>query len=272
MPDTDFTLTNIFGLNDNDSSEDPSIENNRTICRLLKIHFPTFYDHIYIPFPFFRKGNWDISYIVDSNMDSIFYNEEYMSEENKNKFKKIFTKYSSIVGEIMDPNGKLINFLKGWTDMSNLTWRRKNKNSYLKSIITDAKYELISPAHITEIYCEYNNKYKNDGELFKKKLTEYLEKIRKKIKSAKKIFIKEYEDSINDYVYKHPSDDRDGTFSKQFINNLIAKIGDFSEKMIKINVYGIHTMVDDIISFHIPLAEINDYNPEHYHYKKIIVV
>ena len=154
MSSTETVLNKLLNLNDsNDSvSEDYNPEENRTICHLLKIHFSDFFNNIYVPFKFFRKEHWNIRYVLDTNMDSLYYNEDYMNEEDKDKLEKIYKKYTNMIEEIMSPKNKLVFFLKKWTDMSGMSWKAKPVNSYLKSIITNAKYEFISPAHITEIY------------------------------------------------------------------------------------------------------------------------
>lgn len=252
-------------------SENNQTEENRSMCRLLKIHFSNFFDNIYIPFNFFRKECWDIRYVLDNNADSLFYNEKYMNEENKTKFEKTYKKYADMIEEIMSPGNKLAVFLKKWTDMTGISWKAKSINSYLKSILTNSRYEFISPLHITEIYCEYSNKYRDNSELIQNKMIKYVDKIRKKMRQSINLFKKEFEKNINDYVYKYPLIENKN-FSKKFINILIKSIIIFSKKMIKLNIYCIHTIVNDIICFLIPLEEINNYDINEYHNRKIIVI
>ena len=257
------STNNLMDELKNLNANSPETEENRTVCRLLKIHLDEFYGDISIPFNYFRNGNWCIHKVLYDNDDILFYNKIYMTDEDNERFDEVFGKFIDMLEDIMNPKNKLTIFLKKWTDMSNASkWKSNDTKSYLKSLLTQKKYQYISPQYTTSLYCNLCDKYPNDMDKIKEKITEHLDNIVQAVIKEVRAFRKIYNEIITSYTYECPikSQDKD-VYVLGFINSIILTILSFAEKMIKLHVYAIHPIVNSVIEYYTPLDEINLYDP-----------
>lgn len=269
-------INTLEKLNQNsDPIEDDAvkIKNNKEICRLVNIQLKDFYDDIYIPFNFFREGDWKISKILYDNEDIMFFNNKYLTNEDEDKFYEVFSKYISMLEEILSSDNKLYIFLKNWTDMSGVKWKKNKSKSYLKSLLTDSKYQYISPAYTTNIYCEFSKKYRDDSNRIKLEIENHLDEIIKKVKTEAKLFRETYNEIIACYVYEYPPNKEDrNTYILGFINSIILTIVQFADKLIDLNVYAIHPIINQIIGYYTPIDEINQYHASENGNRKLYIV
>ncbi|XWV26068.1 hypothetical protein QJ857_gp1012 [Tupanvirus soda lake] len=253
--------------------DEKKMKENKTMCRLLNIHLREFYDDIYIPFDFFRNADWNISKILYDNEDILFYNKKYITKVDEERFYEVFDKFILMLEEIFSTNSKLYVFLKKWTDMTNIRWKTNGTKSYLKSLLTESKYQYISPAFTTNLFCEISKKHNNDPQIVKSEIEKELDIIVKKVKEEVKKFRKIYNEIVMSYVYEFPYNTQEkDIYVKAFINTVILVVLDFAEKLIELNVYAIHPIVKDIIGYYTPLDEINQYNPLDNGNRKICIV
>lgn len=271
-------LENLDKLQTNENSDEieqtksEQLEQNKTICRLLNIQLREFYDDIYIPYTFF-KDDWNINKILYNNEDILFYNKKYLTKDDEEKFYQVFDKFILLLDEIFFPNSKLLIFLKKWTDMSGSRWKSNGSKSYLKSIITDKKYQFISPAYIANIYCDYSKRYRDNVDKIKSEMENHLDNMIKRIRKEIKEFNNLYNEIVSSYVYEYPLIiDGKNIYVMGFINSIIMAILDFAEKLINLNVYAIHPIINDIIEYYTPLDVINQYDPSENNNKKIFII
>jgi len=175
---------------------DPIIEeNNHTICRMMNIQLKEFFNHIFIPYSYFKNDNWRISKILYNNEDVLFYNENYLAESDKPKFYEVFDRFIIMIEEILSTNTKLYSFLKKWTNTNKMRWCNNSDRSYLKSVLTDRDYGLISPTYVTNIYCDLSKKFQNFNktkEELELHLNEIINQVNKEIKIFKKKIIMKF--------------------------------------------------------------------------------
>lgn len=176
-----------------------------------------------------------------------------------------------MIEDIFSPDSKLYNFLKKWTDTSGIKWKSNGEKSYLKSILTNRKYQVISPLYITSIYCEYIKKYENNYDKFNGIFEKHLNNIIINFKNECKKFKKQYNEIVDSYVYEHPLTN-DPSYVLGFINSVILAILIFAEKLIELNIYAIHPIVVQLIEYYTPLDEINQYDPSENHGKKLCII
>jgi len=75
------------------------------------------------------------------------------------------------------------------------------------------------------------------------------------------------------YVYEYPYDVvKKDIYIKAFINSIIMCILDFAEKLIDLNVYAVHPIIEEIIGYYTRLDEINSYVPADYGFKRLYIV
>ena len=271
--DTTDNIIEALGKIDNlnMSNEDELITKNKIMCRLINIQLREFYDDIYIPYNFFKDGEWNISKILYNNEDSLFYNKKYLTKEDEERFYHVFSKYVTMLEDIFSPDNRLQVFLRNWTDMNHDKWKTNGTKSYLKSILTDRKYQVISPLYVVNIYCECAKKFNNDRDKIKNKLESHLDDIVKNIKKEARLFKEQYHQIVSAYVYEHPIEN-DTSYILGFINSIILLILDFAEKLIDLNVYAVHPIVQQIIEYYTPLDEINTYRSSDNTNKKLCIV
>lgn len=258
---------------DNSDVVDKCMIENKTTCRLINIHLKEFFDDIHIPYSFFRDDDWKINKILYKNEDMLYYNKKYLTEEDEERFFEVFDKFIAILEEILTPNNKLYSFLKKWTDMSHSKWKSINTRSYLKSLLIDRKYQFISPAYVTDVYCHISKKYREDTDKIKSELEDHLDFLVKNVKKEIKIFRKIYDDIVTLYVYEYPYDIQEkNCYNLAFVNSIILEILNFAEKLIDLHVYAIHPIINNIIEYYTPLDEINQYEQDNYINRKISVV
>lgn len=268
-------IIDILQKLDNKDLDDDDIQKkeNKTICRLLNIHLREFFDDIYIPYNFFRNDGWDISKILYKNEDILFYNKKYLTKEDEERFYQVFDKFIMMLEEIFSVNSKLFIYLKNWTDMSGSKWKTNGSKSYLKSILTNKKYQYISPAYTTNIFIQISKKYSNDIDKIKLEVENHLDGLIKSIRKELRLFKKIYNEIVTSYVYEYPIDTKEkNMYILGFINSIILSIMDLSEKLIELNVYAIHPIVDEIIRYYTPLDIMNQYDPLEYGGRKLYIV
>ncbi len=265
-----------------DSDLDYETEQNQTMCRLLRIQLKEFFGDIHIPYDYFRKDNWNISKVLYDNEDILFYNKKYITGTDEPRFFEVFDKYISMLEEIFTPNNKLFIFLKRWTNMNDKRWKNTGVKSYLKTLLTHNVYQIISPSYISNLFCEIcnncknNEKYKNSesfNDVIKKKTEKKLDGLISQVRTETKIFRREYNNIVSSYVFEFPyvTDDKE-FYTIAFINCIIMLIVDFAEKLINLNVYAIHPLVQEIIGNYVPLDDINLYDPADYNYRSLYIV
>jgi hypothetical protein len=285
MVESAITTENIINKLENlgvSRNNDEEMNKNQTVCRLLNIQLRNFFDDIYIPYTFFKNDKWNINKTLYDNEDVLFYNKKYLTDTDEINFFQIFDKYISMLEDIFCQDNKLYIFLKKWTDMTSTRWKTNGTKSYLKTLLTNPKYQFISPSYTTNLYCEMCNKYKNNekykdhdaySDIIKKKMEKKMDQISSQIKKEVRIFRRGYNEIVTSYVYEYPynTDDKK-IYTKAFVNCVIMFVLDFIEKLIDLNVYAIHPIVYEIIGYYMPLDEINNYDPSDNDYRRLYIV
>lgn len=249
-------------------------DSSQDMCRMLRLQLRDFYDDIYIPYEYFRDSQWKINKVLYDNEDCLFYHENYVAEEDKEKFYSIFHKYVSMIEEIMLPENKLSIFLKKWTDKSGPRWKIRTMQSYLKSLLTHKDYQIISPLYITHYYCELYQKYRNDDKI-KTEVENHLSDIVSSTRIAVKKFKINYHIIINSYVYEYPLSHPEisaETYVLGFLNSVFLEILDFIDALLDLNIYSIHPIISELIDFYIPLEYIITYDPKENNNRKLCIV
>lgn len=269
-------LIDILNEMDNvlvDNGNNKVMEENKTMCRLMNIHFKEFYDDIYIPYKYFRDDDWKIGKILYNNEDILFYNKKYLPEADEERFYEVFDKFTTMIEGILTPNNNLYNFLKKWTNMTGKKWKSTNQTSYLKKILDDPDYQYISPAYIVDMYCGLVNKYGNNSSQILEQLTNILESILSQANDEVKKFRKKYNKIVSSYVFEcpHMLSTKD-KYDSGLINSVLLEIFNFAEKLIDLHIHGVHTIVNSIINFYTPLDDINTYIPGNHHMRKLYIV
>lgn len=237
------------------TNEEPS---NYASCRLIHLHLPDFYHNIYLPYKYFRNGNWDIVATIKENTDILFYSEDYMTADTIGRFHKVFDKLSALIStNLSDLN--LYHYLRDLTDDSDpKKWRVIHKHAYLKRIMTDDDYENISPEYITKMYLELCEMYPKDRNMMGQHLTVELDCIVEKGKSLINMFRRSYRRIVDAYVYYHPLV-TDNAYTIAFVNKIMIAILDVASELINLHIYGIHPLITEIIDYYLPLDDINLY-------------
>lgn len=259
-----------------DNNDEKETQKNELICRIIKVHFSEFYDDIYVPFKFFKNGDWKIGKILYDNEDVLFYHDDYLTENDKERFHDIFSKYVIMIEEILSTDNKLYCFLEKWTNTTGLYPKSNLAKSHLRNILNNTKYHDISPAHIAKIYWQISKKYNNDGQSRDKinsEVINYLDDLVLKIKKEKKKFTRIHHEIVYAHVYEQPIDyDPKSAYSISFINCIIMAILDCAERLINLNVYTIHTIINEIIDDDTPLQMIYQHDPKEYGGRKMIII
>ena len=231
-----------------DDLEELQTKDVEEMCKLLKKHHTDFFDDIWIPYQFFNKHNFKISTIVRENKDALFFNEEYMTDADKNKFNEIFDKYCLMIEQIFVLDSQLGKYLK--------IWSKKKEASYLKIIMTEDDYQIINPVFLADTYKKLHLECKPNNELLDKKYKECLDGIIEKFYAERKEFEDLYHEVIDTYVHEYPLE-MDETYylnyTKGFINSIILLVMDFAEKLIDLNIYAIHPVINNVIEYYVPL-------------------
>ena len=277
MDKTESSVENIIDqlkrLDENIFEKDENLdEENRARCRMINIHLREFFDDIYIPYTFFKDGDWKISKVLYNNEDSLFFNEKYMTDDDHQRFYEVFDKYISVVEEILSTNNKLHVFLKKWTDTSDLRWKPNETRSYLKSLLVKSEYQIISPVYTANYFYELRKKHGDDSEKIKTKIEEHLDQIVKKVRVEMKHFKKVYNEIVESYVYEHPINPSEDSYLLGLINSVILAILDFADKLLNLNIYAVHPIVTNIIGYYTPLDEIYQYDPLDNDGRKLCIV
>jgi hypothetical protein len=236
-------------------------EENKTICRLIRIHLREFYDDICIPYNFFNNEGWNVDKVLYNNENVLFYNKKYIDDADKKRFDFVFNKYVNMLKEIFIPTNVLQVYLKKWTDTSSIKWKSNADNSYLKTLLTEGKYQYISPSYTSNLFYVNCKKYGNDITKIRDETEKTLNDVVKNVKKEISQFKKNYNGIVKSYVYKCPHDMNEiNVFSKTFIRSTILEIMNLIEKMVDLHVYAIHPIVENIIGDYISFDTINNYS------------
>jgi len=253
-------LKSLHSDNEDEPKETNEADENRTACRVLNIHLREFFDDIHVPYDFFKNNDWKVHKVLYDNEDALFYNKKYLTEDDKSRFYEVFDRYIAMIEEIMDPNNKLINFLKRWTDMSGTRWRTNGSRTYLKTVLLDPNYQFISPLYTTELFCYLSRKHQFDNDSIRIEMEKHLDILTQKIKKEIRTFKKTHKETVMAYVYEFPLDvSSKRIYVLAFVNSVILSIIDFVEKLLDLHVYAIHPIVNQIIDIYLPLDEINQH-------------
>jgi len=261
-----------------DNEADPSEttnEQNKTICRQINVQLREFFDDIYISFNCFKRNEWKISKVLYDNEDALFYNELFFTGNDNMKFNEVFAKYIAMIEEIMTADNQLYVFLKNWTDKSNFRWKAnlKSQNSYLKGILTNGNYQIISPSYITDIYCELGKQYRDNEALLKQLFENKLNHITHNTRTETSKFKQAFNSLLESYVYEQPLEyEQRPLYTLAFLNGIVMTIMDYAEKLIDLNVYAIHAIISQLIEYYIPLDEINGHDPSKNNNCEIIII
>lgn len=256
-------ISDIDDINDITEVSISQTQKNHNLCRMLKAQLNEFYDDIYIPIKYFQLGQWKISKILYSNEDALFYNDMYLIDSDKDRFYQVFDKYVDLIEEIMSTESKLYVFFKKWTDTTGRKWKpnKRAEKSYIRSVLNDKSYQIISPAYITNLFCELSKKYKNNSDLMKTELKKNLDEIIVQVKRETSNFRKIYKQIVNSYVYEQPIDHIErSTYVSGFMNMILLAIIDFAEQLINLNIYAVHPIIENIINYYVPMDEINSHD------------
>lgn len=240
----------------------------KKMCRLIRKHLKGVYDDIYVSYKYIRQNDWNIANSMHDNTDSLFYDGDYMTESDTNRFYEIFHRYVSVVIEpIFNYSNQLSRYMQSWSD--------KSSSTYLKRLMIEGDYAILSPLFVADAYKKKYMKYKKDKTRLDNKFKKYLDGIILEYNKERKLFKHTYREIIDSYVYECPLDivlDSNSTYVKGFINSIIMTILDFAEKIIELNVYAIHSIVNEIIDYYVPLDDINTFNPQNYRGKKLVII
>ncbi len=251
----------------------PEPEKTKTMGRLIRIHIRSFFDNIYIPFKFFNNEEWVLEEILDKNKDVLFYHEDYISEANKKIFENIYSKFRNFLFEIFSTGTTFCNFLKKWTDMSDQKWKNNNTVSYLRKILSDEKYEYISPIHVTNLYFDISKKNKGNVDVIKKELENQLNKINLQTKKETKKFKNTYHKLLTAYVINYPINIHDcRQYSIDFLNLVYVEICKFIDTLLDMHVYGFHPIIEDVVEDYTPFDFMYQYDKEDHDDREILVV
>lgn len=226
---------------------------NERICRLISSHIEHFFDFIYIPIDYFSTENWKIKEVLYDNKDALFYDQKYLSYD---QFHEIFDKYISMLENIFSSSGKLIFYIEQLNYLANA--------NLLKRLIVHKKYRYISPSYIANIYDASIRKEKYwDVE---KKLSEHLDGIYSTAKKEMVQFKKHFLSIIMYHVYWFPFR------TNKLLEIVIKFILNFTEKMLGLNIYAIHPIVNNVVEFYLPLEEIIEYDLENNDGRELVIV
>lgn len=253
----------MFNSSDNEriinflSSKDETIHNftppNERICKLISSHLEYFFDFIYIPIDHFSTENWKIKEVLYENKDVLFYDKKYLSHD---QFRDVFDKYISMLENIFSPFGKLIFYIEQWNYLAD--------ENLLKRLIVHKKYRYISPSYIANIYDDSIKKEKYWE--VEKKLSEHLDGIYHAAKKEMVQFKKHFLSIIMYHVYWFPFR------TNKLLEIVIKFILNLTEKMVGLNVYAIHPIVNNVVEFYLPLEEIIEYDLESNDGRELVIV
>lgn len=248
------------------------IDNNRIVCRLIRLHIKKFFDNIYIPFDYFKDDNWNIDKVIYKNKDAIFYNPSFLTHETKLYFDDVYDKYVIMIKEIFISDNLLIKYLKSWTDMTERLYKISSNTSYLKELLNNSKYKYLSPLYVTQIYVDIIKKDGSNSDK-RKQIENKLDENCLVIKNICLDFKKEYNSLLNDFVFKMPLDSTSSKeFNKLFRCNIMLLIINTANKLIDNNVYAIHRIISYITDDYMMLDVINSHDPVDYNGKKIMLI
>ena len=236
---------------------------NNLVCRLVNFHLREFFDDISIDHDTFKQNKWDINKVLYDNDTALFYNHKYVTDQDEIRFFEVFDKYVACIEETLSKDNHLFSYMKAWSSTKSCPW--------LKKMLVSRKYQIISPTYTTNLYVELSDKYEDPEKMrieFQKNLDIIIEKTRDELKDFKK----KYHEILQSYIYEFPLKGMDQTYVSGFINGIIMEIIDLTEKLLNLNIYAIHPLVNNIIDVYVPLDYINSYNPKEHGNKSLCIV
>lgn len=230
---------------------------NETICNLLGSQLNDFFNDINIPFEIFQQQYFDVKKILRKNKEALFYISEYTTKEIQLLFDKVFSKYISEIEKIFYPKSVLHLYLQKWKNEDD---QQITNNSYLKKLLNSDKYNYMSPLHITNVYIKNLQKHNGNKKLTRIETLKKLNFDKSNISTEIKKFKHIYDNLISDYVcYKKLNDNNAVTrYTRKFISDIIHVILIFTDKLLSCNVYSVHTIINYIIDFYLPLDELKE--------------
>ncbi|AUV58546.1 hypothetical protein [Bandra megavirus] len=273
-PDNEFDNKSDNGSDNESDNESNKIcknkqEKNKKICRLLKKYIKNFYDNIHIPYHFFRENKWNINKTLNNNEDVLFYNEEFLTSSDSDRFYEVFDKYILLMDDIFYPKNTLNSFFK---KISKIDVDDNNIAKYLIHIFNSKKYRFISPEYVINKYFDYKNNFDNEHDI-QTQLNDHLNEIMDKVRNHVKNFKIIYHEILSHFISERPMDQNlQKKYVINFINSVLISICDFCEKIIELNIYAFHPIVLNIIESTLPLDDIFLHEPEKYRNKNMIVV
>ncbi|AKI80038.1 hypothetical protein QJ850_gp661 [Acanthamoeba polyphaga mimivirus] len=260
-----------FQLDETNLEIDENKYSSRKLCFLIKRYIKDFYGYIYIPYDYFKRDDWDIHKTLNDNEDMLFYNQEFVDKNDKDRFYEVFDKFTELLGEIFSIDGNLCNCLYNFPSIRELKINKNSTESFLFALFNSRKYFYISPAYKLQLYYKYSDKC--DGEELVGKILEKLNTIISSVKKEMKVFANIYENIITSYVYEKPFEqEKQNSYVKGFVNSILLEIIELSDKLIKLHVYGIHTLINEVIEYYLPMDEYNNFDSEKHDGRKIVIV
>lgn len=231
------------------------VDKNKKICILIRKHLRHFYDNIYVPIEFFKINDWNVFQVLADNVDVLFYNGAYVRKGNHKTFSSAFRHYTNLVQKNLNTDSNLYALLS-----------EMPIDPQFKIIVTCNKYRFISPAYIADLYVSCQG----DKEQLQTMIN-MLDILIDRLQAKMILFLDEFAKSFEEYVDTAPLD---GTraHTRSYINELTMMICSFTKKLVNMNIYAVHVLVDRIISEKFPFDIINQYDPEEYNDRPLIIV
>ena len=259
-------------LRNPEDQTDPELieEKNQQLCDLIKYYIEDFYDNIYIPYNHFKDNSWNIIDTININEDVLYYNEQFLNEEDKEKFYEIFDKFTTLLTDVMTPDNAVHECFNELPDIRRIKSKKNTSDYILYSLLTSGKYQYISPAYIIQLFNRYSDKLEGDDLLSKIKYR--LDNIINKLTIEAHRFKKIYFNIISSYVYEKPiSNENNGSnesdndphvnpYTKGLINSILLEIIEFANKLIKLHIYAIHAIVNKITNNYLLFDDLNTYD------------
>lgn len=255
-----------------------SSQDQQMLCRFIRVHLPSLYTDIHAPFSYFKYYKWNVSRVLRHSKDSLFYNEEYMTEEDIKRFNELYENYKEIIKEIFVPSGYFMKLLTSWTCKQEVVnedgttseeWVAVERKSRLRDILQCSRYDYFSPIYVIDLYVKYTKIYQDHTtvidcvveklEAKTEVVKKHLRKFRRQVTSLVTEFVATYPVSIepsesaicaiNSVVHEETSANPIEFNRANVLMNAIMKlILEFAELMIPLHVHAIHELVNSVVA------------------------